>query len=102
MAVIEQPITSEDEARYFQVMTDYNDLMRSLDVGPVPMCHFKAMTQQWDDSHPASDAHWYECEHCGHTEDSAEAWAKVKAREAGKAKPSHQVQSRPADDKELL
>ncbi|WP_268894462.1 MULTISPECIES: hypothetical protein [Pseudomonas] len=44
MFLIKQPISLEDEARYFQVMRDYDDLMRNLDVGPVPMCHFKAMT----------------------------------------------------------
>nr|WP_176456017.1 hypothetical protein [Pseudomonas fluorescens]CEK42398.1 hypothetical protein PQBR55_0019 [Pseudomonas fluorescens SBW25] len=47
----EQPINSEDEARYFKVLADYNDMMRSLDVvGPVPMCHFTAMTFHSDDS----------------------------------------------------
>lgn len=80
----EQPISPEDEARYMQVMAGYDAAMREhyQPAGPVPMCHFKPMTAHWDDSHPASDDHWYECEHCGHTEDSAEAWAKMKARQA--------------------
>lgn len=78
----EQPISPEDEARYMQVMADYDAAMRDHYNGPVPMCHFKAMTQHWDDSHPAADGHWYECEHCGHTEDSATAWANVRVREA--------------------
>lgn len=78
--MIEQPITPEDEARYFQVMTDYNDLMRSLDHGPVPMCHFTPMEFHADDSGSGGDG--YQCDHCGHSESSAEAWAKVEARQA--------------------
>lgn len=82
MAMIEQPITPEDEARYFQVMTDYNDLMRSLDAGPVPTCHFTPMEFHECDSDPSGRSDGYQCRHCGHSEDSTEAWAKVRAREA--------------------
>ena len=89
----EQPITPEDEARYLKVMTDYNDLMRSLDVGgPVPMCHFTAMTFHSDDSYSGGDG--YECEHCGHSEDSDTAWAKVRTREAklsAEARPKTEI-----------
>ncbi|MSU98435.1 hypothetical protein EB795_31725 [Pseudomonas mandelii] len=82
--MIEQPISPEDEARYMQVMAGYDAAMREhyQPAGPVPMCHFKRMTQHWSDAHPASDSAWYECDHCGHSESSAEAWAKVKARQA--------------------
>jgi len=76
-------ITEQDEAKYMAIMAGYDAFMLAHHSrGPVPMCHFKPMTQHWDDSHPAADDHWYECEHCGHTEDSTEAWAKVRAREA--------------------
>lgn len=80
--MLEPEITPEDQAHYFQVMTDYNDLMRSLDVGPVPMCHFTPMEFHDCDSDPSGRSDGYVCGHCGHTEDSAEAWAKVEARQA--------------------
>ena len=44
MFLIKQPISPEDEACYFQVVREYDDLMRKLDVSQVPMCHVKAMT----------------------------------------------------------
>ena len=81
MAMIEQPITAEDEARYFQVMTAYNDLMRDLDTGPVPMCHFTPMEFHDCDSDPSGRSDGYQCRHCGHSE-STEARAKVRSREA--------------------
>jgi hypothetical protein len=98
----EQSISAEDEARNFRVMTDYNDLMRSLDHGPVPMCHFTPMTQHWDDSHPASDSHWYECAHCGHTLDSADAWARVRDREMVKKPAGLAEKAEPSTDSELF
>ena len=81
MACIEQEIPSEDEARYFQVMSDYNELMRSLDVGPVPMCHFTPMEFHECDSDLSGRSDGYQCRHCGHSLDSTEAWAKVRARD---------------------
>lgn len=74
----EPAITDEDEARYMRVMADYDAAMRDFFTGPVPMCHFTPMTFHSDDSDSGGDG--YECEHCGHTEDSADAWAKVEAR----------------------
>ncbi|KIL03159.1 hypothetical protein EGJ28_16320 [Stutzerimonas xanthomarina] len=74
----EPAITAEDEARYMRVMADYDATMRDFFTGPVPMCHFTPMTFHSDDSDSGGDG--YECEHCGHTEDSADAWAKVEAR----------------------
>lgn len=95
-------ITPEDDARHMQIMADYDALFAANRCVPVPMCHFKPMTQHWDDSHPASDDHWYECEHCGHTEDSAKAWAKVKATEATKAQPACVPNSVPVTDNALF
>ncbi|EKY4114770.1 hypothetical protein ABCV69_004528 [Pseudomonas aeruginosa] len=74
----EQPIPPEDEARYMQIMADYDAAMRGHYSGPVPMCHFTPMTFHNDDSDSGSDG--YQCDHCGHSESSAEAWAKVEAR----------------------
>lgn len=74
----EPTITAEDEARYMQIMGDYDDMMRNLDPGPVPMCHFTPMEFHADDSGSGGDG--YQCEHCGHSESSADAWAKVEAR----------------------
>lgn len=84
MAMIEQPITPEDEARYFQVMNDYNDLMRRLDIGPVPMCHFTPMEFHECDSDPSGRSDGYQCRHCGHSEDSTE----VRVREAKSPSPT--------------
>ncbi|TCV51358.1 hypothetical protein EDB99_10724 [Pseudomonas sp. 460] len=82
-------MTEQDEEKYMTIMAEYDSAMLTHESRrPVPMCHFKAMRQHWDDSHPAADDVWYECDHCGHTEDSAVAWAKVRAREAVKAPPS--------------
>lgn len=82
-------MTEQDEEKYMTIMAEYDAAMLAHESRrPVPMCHFKAMTQHWDDSHPAADDVWYECDHCGHTEDSAVAWAKVRAREAVNAPPS--------------
>lgn len=78
----EPEITPEDQARYFQVMNDYNDLMRTLDHGPVPMCHFTPMEFHECDSDPSGRNDGYACRHCGHSLSSAEAWAKVEARQA--------------------
>lgn len=76
----EPEISPEDQARYFQVMSDYNDLMRTLDQGPVPMCHFTPMTFHEDDSDPSGWHDGYECQHCGHSLSSTEAMAKIKAQ----------------------
>lgn len=87
-------MTEKDVEQYMVIMAGFDAAMLAHETRqPVPMCHFKAMTQHWDDSHPASDDVWYECEHCGHTEASAVAWAKVKARDAAKAPLSHGLQS---------
>jgi|LNAP01.1.fsa_nt_gb hypothetical protein len=78
-------MTEQDEEKYIAIMARFDAAMLAHESRkPVPMCHFKAMIQHWDDSHPAADDVWYECDHCGHTEDSAVAWAKVKARVAVK------------------
>ncbi|HFK2002897.1 TPA: hypothetical protein ACGW3W_002192 [Pseudomonas aeruginosa] len=79
----ELDISPEDEARYLQIMADYEVAMRDFYRDPVPMCHFSPMTFHADDSESGGDG--YQCDHCGHTEDSAEAWAKVHARQQAKA-----------------
>lgn len=80
-------MTGQDEEKYIAIMAGFDAAMLAHEsCRPEPMCHFKAMTQHWDDSHPASDDVWYECDHCGHTEDSTVAWSKVRAREAVSAK----------------
>lgn len=76
----EPTITPEDEARYMQVMSDHDAAMREFYTGPVPMCHFTPMDFHSDDSGSGGDG--YQCVHCGHSEDSAEAWAKVEAHQA--------------------
>lgn len=81
----QQPISSEDEARYMQVMFDYDEAMREHFTGPVPMCHFTPMTFHADDSDSGGDG--YVCDHCGHTEDVNEAWAKVEARNTKEVTP---------------
>lgn len=74
--------------------------MRSLDFGgPVPMCHFTAMTFHSDDSYSGGDG--YSCEHCGHIEDSGTAWGKVRAREA-KLPAAARPNTEPAHDKALF
>jgi len=75
----EPTITAEDEDRYMQIMADYDVAMREHSQGPVPMCHFTPMTLHSDDSDTGGDG--YQCEHCGHSESDAEAWAKVRRRE---------------------
>lgn len=74
-SVTEQPIPPEDEARYMQIMGDYDAAMRDHFTGPVPMCHFKPMTFHSDDSNSGADG--YQCDHCGHSESPEAAWAKV-------------------------
>lgn len=76
--MIKQPIAPDDEARYMQVMADYDAAMREHFTGPVPMCHFTPM--RFHDCDSDSYSSGYQCEHCGHSESSAEAWAKVEAR----------------------
>jgi len=61
-----------------RVMAEYDAAMREHCRGPVPMCHFKPMTFHADDSDSGGDG--YQCEHCGHSESSDDAWAKVKSR----------------------
>jgi hypothetical protein len=96
-------LTEKDEENYMAIMAGFDAAMLAHESRKlVPMCHFKAMTQHWDDSHPASDDVWYECEHCGHTEDSAEAWAKVKSREVANAPMSHGLQSVPLNESALF
>ncbi|MPQ71488.1 hypothetical protein [Pseudomonas sp. MWU12-2323] len=83
-------MTEQDEEKYMEIMASFDAAMLAHESRrPVPMCHFKPMTQHWDDTHPASDDDWYECEHCGYTESNAEAWAKVKARYPGKLQPGY-------------
>jgi hypothetical protein len=63
-------MTEQDEEKYMAVMAGFDDAMLVHESRrPVPSCHFKSMIPRWDDSNPASDDHWYECEHCGHTKD---------------------------------
>ena len=73
----EPTITPKDEARYMQVMADYDELMLAGSKQPVPMCHFMPMTFHGDDSYSGGDG--YQCEHCGHSDSAEEAWAKVEA-----------------------
>lgn len=81
LVVINEPeITPEDEARYMQIMADYDAAMRDHYTGPAPMCHFTPMTFHADDSDSGGDG--YQCDHCGHTESPEEAWAKVEDRES--------------------
>jgi hypothetical protein len=76
-------MTEQDEEKYMTIMAGFDAAMLVHESRrPVLMCHFKAMTQHWDDSHPASDDVWYECDLCGHTKDSTVEWAKIRAREA--------------------
>lgn len=60
---------------------DYGAAMREYYTGPVPMCHFTPMTFHADDSDSGVDG--YQCDHCGQTESSEEAWTKVEARRKG-------------------
>ena len=65
------PMSEHDEEKYMAVMAGFDDAMLAHERRrPVPSYRFKPMTQHWDDSHLAGDDNWYECEHCGHTEDS--------------------------------
>lgn len=82
-------ITQQDEERYMAIMAGFDAAMADLEKSmPVPMCHFTPMTLHLDDTEPGNDDHWYECEHCGHTEDITDAWAKAKAHEAAQVLPS--------------
>lgn len=74
----EPTISAEEEDRYMRIMADYEVAMREHFRGPVPMCHFTPMTFHSDDSCSGGDG--YQCEHCGHSESSVEAWAKVRQR----------------------
>ncbi|MCT5016955.1 hypothetical protein ICI41_29780 (plasmid) [Pseudomonas aeruginosa] len=76
-------ITPEDNARYTLPMADYVQLMRASRGELVPTCHFTAMEFHECDSDPSGRNDGYQCRHCGHTESSAEAWAKVEARNQG-------------------
>ena len=71
-------ITPDQEAGYMRMMADFDEAMREHCRGPVPMCHFKPMTFHADDSDSGGDG--YQCDHCGHSESSDDAWAKVKCR----------------------
>lgn len=84
-AMSEPTITPEDEARYMQIMADYDVLMRVTSNEPVPMCHFTPMEFHECDSDPSGRNDGYECRHCGHTESSEEAWAKVESRKQHQA-----------------
>lgn len=45
-------MTEEDEENYMAIMAGFDAAMLALESrNPVPMCHFKAMTQHWDNSH---------------------------------------------------
>lgn len=68
---------------YTLPMADYVQLMRASRGELVPTCHFTAMEFHECDSDPSGRNDGYQCRHCGHTESSAEAWAKVEARNQG-------------------
>ena len=79
----EPTITPDDEARYHEIMAEYDAAMRDHYRGAVPMCHFTPMTFHSDDFDTGGDG--FQCEHCGHSVSSAEAWAKIRARKLGRA-----------------
>lgn len=81
--MIEPIIPPEDNARYALLLTDYVQPINASRGEPVPTCHFTAMEFHECDSDPSGRNDGYQCRHCGHTESSFEAWAKVEARNQG-------------------